>query len=446
MKQLSILFSLLVLLGSCKKFLDERPDASLVVPASVADLQRLMDNNRILNTIAGGTGECSADNYYLADADWSTLTEGDRNKYIWGAELFYTQVLNEWSHNYTLIYYANTVLEQLPKMPASESTAAARNNVKGSAYIYRGKCLLNLVQGWSPAYERADNPYGVPLRLTTNFNEVSVRATVHQCYQQVIHDLEQAVIYLPVVPEHKIRPSKPAAYALLAKAYLSMGEFEKAGKYADSCLQLYNRLLDYNSLNAAAAFPIPIYNEEVIWHIAMDYPLNLDQGRARIDSLLYRSYEPDDLRKTVFFAARGADVYAFKGNYMGSSGPFMGLATDEMFLTRAECAARTGRVADAMDDLNKLLEKRWKSSQFVPRTASNASQALQLILAERRKELLYRDIRFADIKRLNVQGEQIAVRRKLNNQLMELLPGDKRFALPIPQQAIEVSGMPQNPR
>ena len=117
-----------------------------------------------------------------------------------------------------------------------------------------------------------------------------------------------------------------------------------------------------------------------------------------------------------------------------------------MYLTRAECLARMGNTTDALQDLNTLLIKRWKTGTFIPFTASTAAQALQLILTERRKELLMRSLRWADIKRLNKEGAGLVLRRIINGNTMELLPNDARYAFPLPQVVIDLSGMPQNPR
>ncbi|HBI87240.1 MAG TPA: RagB/SusD family nutrient uptake outer membrane protein, partial [Sphingobacterium sp.] len=47
---------------------------------------------------------------------------------------------------------------------------------------------------------------------------------------------------------------------------------------------------------------------------------------------------------------------------------------------------------------------------------------------------------------LNKEGAGITLQRKLNGQTYTLHPGDQRFALPIPEDIIALTGMPQNPR
>jgi tetratricopeptide (TPR) repeat protein len=447
------IFLLLIILSfsSCKKFLDKKPDKALVVPASIADLQGLLDFNSRMNLNCTSLGEVSADNYYLVDATWTALSVIEKNAYIWQDDIYSIggPTLNDWSKAYEPVYYANVVLEHIDKIQRNTQNAVAWDNVKGSALLFRAKSFLQSVFIWAKAYDSAtaSSDWGIPLRLNSDFNEISVRATVQQSYEQVIADLKEAAPLLPVTPQHVMRPSRPAAYALLARTYLAMRQYDSCFRYADLSLQLNNQLLDYNSLNASATFPVQRFNPEVIMHSIMPVRyLDLSNSRARIDSALYNSYVSDDLRKTVFFKDNGDGSFAFKGSYDNSTSLFNGIAVDEVYLMRAECLARKGNTQSALNDLDTLMEKRWKSGTFVPFSAMNAQQALNLILDERRKELIFRDLRWMDIKRLNKEGASITIKRFLNNQLFQLPPDDNRYALPLPEDIINLTGMPQNPR
>lgn len=433
---------------SCEKYLEKKPDVALVVPQTVQDVQRLLDRNDLMNVQYAGTGEASADNYYLLDADWAAMSEGARNMYVWGEELFFDQLTNDWSRNYAVVYYANTVLEHLEVIPRTSQNAALWDNAKGSALFFRAVSFYRLLGLFSLSYDTnsAETDAGIVLRLNTDFNEVSIRSSVQRCYEQVVYDFTSALNLLPVIPSHKLRPSKPAAFAFLAKTYLVMGDFQKAGNFADSCLQYYNTLLDYNTVNSSASFPFSIFNPEVIWHSHSLSIAPLSASRAKIDSSLYNSYAFGDRRKLAFFRSNGNGTYAYKGSYSGDATYFTGIGTDEVYLIRAECFARNNRLNEAINDLNTLLSKRWTAGQFTPLTVSSQQAVVGLVLSERRKEMVYRDIRFSDIKRLNKLGAGIAITRKLNNSLLVLPPGDNRFALPIPYKVIEISGISQNPR
>jgi hypothetical protein len=439
-------------INGCKKYLAKKSDESLAVASTLADLQSLLDNYGVVNgSSAAAASEISADDYYLTDADWQALYyEEDRRMYIWAKDhIFLTGDLgNDWEYFYSSVYYSNTVLEQLNKIDETPENADEYNNIKGQALMLRANRFMDIASGWTLAYDKASaaTTPGIVLRTTTDFNKVSVRATLQETYDKIIADLKESAALLPVIPLKAPRASKPAAFALLARTYLWMGDYSNAGLYADSCLQLYHTLLDYNTIDASAGYPFQALNAEVIFDKGSALGEPLYNWTAKIDSFLIQSYDSNDLRKTLFFIDNGNGTYSFKGFYSGYMGLFTGVATDEVYLTRAECYAREGKVAEAMNDLNTLLTSRYKAGTFVPLSAASENEALGLILAERRKELLMRELRWMDIKRLNKEGAGITLVRKVNGKTYTLPPGDPRFALPIPEDVIAASGMQQNER
>ncbi|ARS35802.1 RagB/SusD family nutrient uptake outer membrane protein [Pontibacter actiniarum] len=440
---------LLCLLAGCETFLDEKPDKAMVVPATLPDLQALLDNYPVLNENDPGAGEVSADDYYLTDADWESLyQEEDRRMYIWAEDRLFAEQSNDWFFAYRPVYTANTVLETLPLVPRTAANTAAWDNVKGQALFARGRSFLQIALLWSPSYDpaTASTDLGIPLRRGTDFNAPSTRSSVQQTYDQILADLTEATALLPRTQVHPVRPSKPAAYALLARTHLALGNYAQVAAYADSALSLHPQLLDFNTLDTTAAYPVPPFNKEILFRSIMPTPSALNPSRAKITPSLYAAYAPQDLRRTVFFRDNGDGTYSFRGSYEGSLNLFSGVATDEVYLMRAEAYARLGQVDKALADLNTLLATRWKAGTFEPYSATGKEEALNLVLQERRKELLMRGLRWLDLKRLNSEGAGITLTRTVNGQTYTLPPRDPRYALPLPEEIIELSGMPQNPR
>jgi hypothetical protein len=213
---------------SCKKYLDAKPDKSLVVASQVSDYQALLDNNGIMNRASPSAGEGSADNYYLDYDNWAALyNEAFKNIYIWGDEITFDLFPNDWGQAYDQIYFCNTVIEGLKTIEQNNNNVADWNNAEGSAFFFRANAFLKLVLTWASAYDSttAATDLGVPLRLNTDFNEVSVRASVKECYERIINDGEQAIRLLPVNALFATRPSKKAAYGLMARTYLAMRNY-----------------------------------------------------------------------------------------------------------------------------------------------------------------------------------------------------------------------------
>ncbi len=436
-----------IAMAGCKKFLDTSPDKKLVIPSSLADLQGLLDYNQDMNQCVKGIGEGSSDDYYLTDASWNSLNEGYRNMYTWGNEIFFDMPGNEYQNLYKIVYNANVVLKYIEKIPKDQNDRTDWDNIKGQALFFRAQAFQNLTCDFSKEYDSstASSDLGIPLRLDPDFNAVSKRASVKETYDQIIKDLVASLQLLPVIPLHVMRPSKPAAYGLLARTYLSMRNYSKALVYSDSCLQYNSNLIDYSTLDSNASFPMPRFNMEVIFHANGGIP-PLSMSNAKIDSNLYRSYDINDLRKTLFFKENSDGSFAFRGSYFQTSSLFQGIAVDEMFLIKAECLARSGNTQEAMDVLNSLMVTRWEKGAFIPFSASSPEGALNITLLERRKELVMRNLRWMDLKRLNMDSDhQTTIKHVVNGQVYELKPNDPRYALPLPQYVLDLTGMPQNP-
>jgi tetratricopeptide (TPR) repeat protein len=446
---LAAVFFISLLVSGCKKILDKKSNQVLTVPSKVQDLQMLLDEWYAVNQRNPSSGVSSADEFYLKETQWAALEQFDRDTYTWQpSNLFRAGENNDWGRPYALVNRVNTVLHYLNEIPRN-GIDAAWNNTKGHALFLRAKTFLDLASIFSLAYDSATaaSDLGIVLRLDPDFNKASVRASVQQTYERILQDLKDAAQLLPVTSLHPLKPGKAAAYGMLARTYLYMRRYNHAYLYADSALRITSTLMNYNTpvpgyFNPAASFPFAQFNPEVIFSSSMVYPQPVYHGY--VDSTLYNSYHDNDLRKTLFHTT--GQVQNFKGCYEGIGNLFDGVATDEMFLIRAESAARKGFRTEAMNDLNQLLQNRFKTGTFAPLTAATDTEALALILNERRKELVFRGMRFMDIKRLNKEGSIITLTRKLGNNTFTLPPNDLRYALPLPKDVIALTGMPDNPR
>lgn len=457
MKSLLTIFCMLIFFAACKKssFLDARPDQSLVVPSSLNDLQALLDNDRIMNGTNGlgvtpSLGEAACTDYYVNEDDlYGFLSPLESNAYTWQQKVFNGEHILDWNLPYKVIFYANTVLEGLNNIPADNSNQTAWNNVKGSALFYRAFMYWQLAQIFSPPYDSAtaETDWGIPLRMKSDINEAIQRATVAATYQQIISDLTEALPLLPALPLYATRPSKVAVDAMLSKVFLSMHNYTAAMEHANACLQLQSALIDYNSADTTVAFPFTELNEETIFYTTAIYMTITVPNYAIADTTLYNSYEENDLRKKVFFSELSPGIRTFSGSY-GKYALFSGIAVDEMILTRAECYARMGNTEAALNDLNSLLSKRYRTGTFVPYTATTATEALMLILKERQKELVMRGVHWTDLRRLNKEGIYTTTLSRTVNGITYSLPAnDPRYTYPIPDEVISFNlGMPQNSR
>jgi hypothetical protein len=119
-----------------------------------------------------------------------------------------------------------------------------------------------------------------------------------------------------------------------------------------------------------------------------------------------------------------------------------------MMLIKAEALARGGEATPAVDILNTIRQKRFRPADYVAFTAASAGEALNLVLTERRRELLCRLSRWFDQRRLNKEAAFAeTVTRQLNGQTYTLLPNSNRYVFPIAQKYIAQNPeIEQNPR
>lgn len=434
----------LFLNAACSDFLDEKSDTRLVIPETLQDNQALLDN--IANVLGSNSisGQISSDEIYITDSDYNGISyEADRRLYTWQPNLVARASGNDWESCFFRINICNTVLHNLEQYEIGNS-----ENVKGQALAIRASVYLEAAQIWCPAYRSntSNTDLGLPLRLDPDVNQPSVRSTVQQTYDQILQDLHTAVSLLPEKQVAVTRASKATALGLLARTYLYMGDYSNALLYANHALAINGELLDFNTLNTASSYPITEMNIEVLLPTSIAYSPVLSSNTAKIPPTLYQSYDDNDLRKTAFFRSNTSGQILFKGNYSGTSQRLSVLAKDELYLIAAESYAQLNDINNAMLKLNELLLMRWKTGTFIPFSANTKENALQIIKEERRKELLFRGLRWADLKRYNRDGANIILQRTINNTGYTLPPNDLRYAIAIPEDIIKQTGMPQNPR
>jgi len=449
MNKLYIVFILIILSSCSDHYLEEKPDKSLVVPTTLADMEALLNNTTVMNE-APGLATLGVDDFFMSDEGYLGFTDPvEQYGYIWDADIYHgQQSFTEWSYPYRQIYYANTVLEALPDIAVDTNSNTRWNTIKGRALFHRAFSHYMLAQLFCGPYDvlALDSP-GIPLRLNANINSPVHRASLEETYNQILSDLQEAEKVLPAAVPSCTQPTVVSARALMSIVYTAMGQYQDAERYASTALDQQGELMDYNELNASARLPIGRYNREVTFHAVSNYYSFPYSATAYIDTTLIASYQENDLRKAVFFRKRDVNRYTFKGHYSGAYSLFVGIAIDEIYLVRAEARARLENISGALQDINTLLDKRWKSGTYIPITETNSDALLSIILTEKNKEMLFRPARWTDLRRLN-QESQFArtLQRKLNGTIYTLPPNDKRYIYPIPSDEISQSGIQQNNR
>lgn len=444
------MMSFLIVISSCSGFLDIKPDSKMLVPNTVEDCEKLLNDYSTLNNSYPNYAVLASDDIYLTKNSWQALSQIDeRNVYTWRDESLLLST--QWMNTYKVVYIANQIIQILEHKNTSADTKSRQ--ILGAAYFLRAFAHHQILDLFAMPYDKesAEISEGIPIRSTPDLQENSTRESLANSYRFVIADYKKSVSLLLNTSQSKGKPNKASGYAGLARIFLEMGDTENAFLNADSSLIITADLIDFNNLNSYDYFPIPKFNNEVLFPAVSGFSMALMQGNARIDSTLYASYGISDQRKRIFFTPNYDDndnSYFFKGSYDNSMmGVFVGLTTSEMILVRAECAARMGNMELARKDIDYLLNKRYDTGTYTANQMTDPETLLKYIIDERRKELVFKGRRWSDLKRLNRESRfQTIVQRQLGDEIFTLDPRSLKYAILIPQDVIDEGNVNQNKR
>lgn len=174
-----------------------------------------------------------------------------------------------WSNSYKAVVGANRVIESL-----TEGISPEEDQVIGENYYIRALVYFQMGNIFGRPYNQGPSNLSIPLKLTSDINEIPDRNTVGEVYDQVIADLLKAEA---LMNENKGASfaSKEAAQALLSRVYLYMEDQVKAIEYADKvinegpyALLSPDRFAVMNTLH-------PLDNEEAIFSVTLTKDIDI---------------------------------------------------------------------------------------------------------------------------------------------------------------------------
>jgi len=422
-----LLLSTCVGIVGCDAYLDAKPNLNLEIPESLENLKAILDAESIIN-ISMAMDMMASDEYYLLPNVYESLNSLMYQQiHIWDMDksMYPGEAVLDWNRPYEIIFAANYCLEQLQNIERVAGNTSEWDNLKGRALFIRAHAYSELIKLFAPQYEvsTAGEVVAIPMPLEANVNLIHGLESLETVYDQIFLDLDVAIGLLPDLPKYRSQPSKASVYGLLARVYLTMKNYPKALEAAENALDIQSSLLDFSLLNPNLNYPVPRGNEEVIYHtLGPTYDGMTSSAETRVDTMLYQLYHKDDLRKNIYFFQRPQGQINFKGSFSAGHQYFTGITVGEMLLVVAECSFREGDTLKANQALNLLLESRFRKGTFTPIDLNDSPQALQVILDERRKELVFRGRRWSDIKRLI--GDP-----GFSGQIVRII-GEKHFTLP----------------
>jgi hypothetical protein len=372
-----------------------------------------------------------------------------------------------WRGYYRGIYRANLCIENIPGIEMNEQL---KQRLLGENKFLRAYFYFNLARwfGGVPLFTRPLDP--------TEYRQE--RSSVEEVYAQIVKDLTEAAAVLPqrYTGPNIGRITSGAAKGLLAKVYLTLGDYVNAERLAVEVINSgvhglfpdYGRLFLPEGENSsesvfevqAEAFEIggggTQYNEVQ----GVRGTPNLGWGFNRPSDNLVAAYEPGDPRRdaTILFVGEvlpdGSGIvqknpemvnerYNQKawiprppqGNHNGS-GNIRILRYADILLIAAEALNENGKPQEALNFLNQIRARargNRPATILPPVTVTDRDQLRLRIWQERRVELAMEQHRWFDLLRQRRAGE---VMRKLGKNFVD----GKHELFPIPITEIDLSG------
>lgn len=436
-----------VFIISCRKYVEvtQYKNRTLVY---TSDYGYLLNNNDIFSYSTSILPLLSSDDIdYGNNTNLSQLfTNANGYAYTW-ATTFYDPTASDvtWDQSYSNINTCNTITDGV--LSSQDGADSIKARYYGEAQVQRAYSFLNLVSLYAPAYNSAtaNTDLGIPLPTTEDLFQDFSRKTVQQSYDQILNDLRSSISKLPDLPNNTVHPSKASAYAILARTFLQMNNYDSAGYYAQQSLTLQSTLLDLNNYASAPnTLPLVLRDPEVILNKTFStannyYPLNQD---------LINTFDSTSDYRFILFLRNGTSVYpAFNGKtyyrykltgelfYM-ENGP----SVPEMMMIAAECLARQNKLTESLALINKLRVSRFNSATYKDLSITNQNSLIVAAVQEKRKEQMGRGAYWLDQKRL--QNDPLFSKtytRTFNGTTVQLAPGSTHYNYPIPQKTINAS-------
>ena len=384
-----------------------------------------------------------------------------------------------WTQNYILINNVNTIIVRAPGVPFDNSVEEALiTRAVGEAKFLRAMSYFTLV-----------NMFGdLPLRTepTTDFDNADVpRSPMTDIYALIVSDLNAAISVLPNSYSggefNEVgRATKFAAQALLGKVQLQNGNKPEASSALQNVIGQYNLLANYADIYAAGNDN----TAESIFEVSFN-PTNqtgLSMNNAFIPSSVASSlgivaggfsgrlpafptqdvqgiYEVGDLRAATSFTLydNNGNMEPYISKYIdldaagdGSDINLVVLRYADVLLMKAEA---DGENAASYELINRVRRRAFGQDPNVADPAVDINVAspgtfLEKVMLERRRELVFENHRWLDLKRLSDSEALSIINAHLSAEYTGVPTVDSHSLIyPIPQGEIDVSNnvVTQNP-
>jgi len=462
-----ILIFLIIPFGACKKFVQVDPPTSSITEKNVFDND--LTAAAVLTGLYSKIGNYFSSNSELLISKWAGLSADEFDLWAGASDMekaYYQNALKTspggangglsagvevWKTSYSFIYQCNQAIIGLTE--SEKLTPSVKQQLLGEAKFLRAFFYFYLV-----------NLYGdVPLVTDTYFdvNRKLPRASKDDVYKFIISELKDAENLLTAVfldsdiktaTTERVRPTKWAASALLARCYLYINDNTNAESEATN-------VINQTSLFSVSSVPVnQVFlknSNEAIWQlqpatlgrntsdaqwfVLSDPPIGFNSTKTTfISTSLYNAFEVGDARKLNWIGtySNGTGTYNFPYKYKKAT-PNPNITTPgdlteyemilrlaEQYLIRAEARVKQGNLTGAISDLNVV---RQRAGLVLLASTLSQAQIMSALEQENRVEFFSEwGHRWLDLKRWGRADAVLGVIKGTNWQTT-----DQLYPIPI---------------
>lgn len=450
-----ILFLSAISFSACEKFLEEDPISEIGAESFYATddevdagVISIYSSVRQLYDIEFAITEMRTDNTQTrtSEGDWAQF------EYM-NVDPSNVSVSTYWTVSYNAIYQANNMVQFLDIV----QDETLRNQLTGEVYFLRAMMYFNLVRlyGGVPLVDKVVSP--------EEAESYSTRATEAEIYNFIVTDLTNAVSLLQTRGDVvEGRATKGAAQTLLAKVYLTLGDYTNARTLLEAVIASPDYALvtsNYNDIfytdinaNTEAIFAVQFIRGDANNSQAFSYAMS-PQGRAGglnwpTDNLITAvdtTPVTGDARTSTLFFFNGAagssgdwacGKFLDPENLEAAGNPWIVLRLADVYLMYCEAVlgnASSTADATALGYINQI-RNRANLADLTEITPDN-------LLLERRVELAYENHRLFDLIRFGKADEVLGAFATETGFVYD----SRDLLLPIPQRELAIYDMGQNP-
>jgi len=459
-KNIAIVASFLIAfaISGCKKYTDLTPKGSLVIE-NAQDYYELVSFPNRAYLISNF--QYLVDDMWLKESNFIGLTPNINTVHFSFNENIDRVSMITSSNFYDRAYlYINRWNTIISLVDASKGDDNVKALAKAEAKALRAFDHFLLVNVYAKAYNpsTAATDGGICIMDKYDLEAQPTKSTVAQVYDFIQKDIDEAIPFLQVQPSDPYHPSLAFAWALKAKIHLFKREIAQAKEACEKSLSYNNQIFDLVKYTTTQGGPsvTPIIapnNPEVLSYQYIQGYNETNFGYTWLISPELRNlFGTNDARFNMFFnttsasfldIGSGAAYYSIA--YTRFFYPTVGLKTTEVYLMKAECLARENDLAGAMAVVNTLREKRILSGTIKLPVPANRKETMDIIINERRKEMVLGFNRFFDLKRLNTEPEYAKtivrtyplVNKTVPQQTYTLLPTSRLYVIPFPLNVLK---------